>query len=84
MSVAGEGPAGSHEIAEFGRRAALATVDNSHIAAEYARQASFGSVVIEVDGSHLVAETTRMARLAPVTDDSFERNETTRQAAFGG
>lgn len=75
---------GSHDVAEFGRQTALAPVDDSHDAAEYARMSAFGAVVASTDASHEIAESARMNRLAPVTDDSFERNEAQRQAAFGG
>lgn len=75
---------GSHDVAEFGRQTALAPQDESHAAAEFARMAAYGATVVPQDGSHLIAESARMARLAPMVDDSFERNESVRQAALGG
>jgi hypothetical protein len=73
----------SHNAAEFARQIALATVDNSHAAAEFARQSAIGAVV-SIDESHQIAESARMNGLAPVADDSFERNEAERQASLGG
>jgi hypothetical protein len=74
---------GSHDVAEFARQTALAPGDDSHIAAEVARLTALGAVA-PTDESHHIAEMTRMTRRAPVVDDSFERNEASRQGALGG
>lgn len=73
----------SHETVEFVRQSALAPTDDSHLVAESARHAAFGTLA-GTDHSHDDAESSRMARLAPQSDDSFERNEADRQGNLGG
>lgn len=81
--LATPGPDRSHEAVEFARQSALVTSDGSHLVAEAARQAAFGTVG-GADASHEYAESSRMALLAPLADESFERNEANRQESLGG